>query len=1057
MNIQHGIPDEGHRHVHYYQSNDDGAEEMSTDDYPSSCFDEILPDGGLKDYDRSQPPSGYPYLGRREAAGSYMQPSSARIRIYEPIRSYPSISHQVRERNEAQYRKHYLTHPRYGWQHPAYMRFLGPAQYPPDFSMVYGSGPRADHYYPGLTPKDVVLAKSTKKGVTRPGFHSPQPLRDNEISNARQTMQSMASVLYEGYLPDNVEIVAGMDSIVMAIHNYARHNQLSEESTIVLQDVIDILGLLRKFLYTINGDEKVQKLIHHSVLTARIAREQASRIAKRQESLLGMGPGGASIQTPQRQPTSSLGLQFVGLLLGGEFRQVLLNIAHLAGEIIGGEFGGQESQQQMPQYTYARGSQPMQQRPQLMQQQRDLNIMQEPYPTVDQEAIIQAGKQRQGQSFVMNNKRYRMVDSEVLADGGEYEEEPYERGESSAQAQARAGGETEAEQPEAIPVRMEAEEVEWKQPRHMGQWEDVAVEEAAEIGTGAPQGRQRVDVEFQDQQTPSGSTFTDSQGRQWRVVQEGHVSISQAQPQPQTRAFIRIPQVQQQQYQDSQRFTAPQKVPSRQRYTVQEQIPTQKRYTEQEQIPTQSRAQQPMPSQRRYTAQQQIPRYRMQQAAPVQFPSYAPEPPTQQRYQPQQYHAQGQQMENDEVGDESTIGKSYQLMESIRHLLIEIRGKEHIRNGLQTVIESIVNLGSEGGAATAMYEDANRTEMMKEMSRLIEALSNGRDVKGLIGAIDKFQRIYERDFRFRDYIDDVYAFVSRCMNDPEYLDSSDFLPKSVNMLQRGRRMIQGKYQTEASEAFDAFFDIINGFRSNELLEDLAKASAKLYKDTFIDPNSQQFTLKQSILRDVKSLYLPMILKAFRYLPMPRIEISDAGYDFAFDNIVFATENLVPTLVEFKVENQVQVSPRPDLPDAYCLNVNTMDIMQIQADLRDVEFAYKKKSFPTLQDSGLADILLGGNGLSIHVRMAYDPNLWYTTLVPYDIDCSIDSMSIRVRESSRDAMYKIIGTTITAAMKKRICRALEEAIYNSIVRADGILTSVATSGGPKKKVVGLPVD
>jgi hypothetical protein len=44
---------------------------------------------------------------------------------------------------------------------------------------------------------------------------------------------------------------------------------------------------------------------------------------------------------------------------------------------------------------------------------------------------------------------------------------------------------------------------------------------------------------------------------------------------------------------------------------------------------------------------------------------------------------------------------------------------------------------------------------------------------------------------------------------------------------------------------------------------------------------------------------------------------------------------------------------------------TLTLGQIQADMRDVAFYFRKKSgIPKLSDSGLADVLLGGQGLTV---------------------------------------------------------------------------------------------
>ena len=44
---------------------------------------------------------------------------------------------------------------------------------------------------------------------------------------------------------------------------------------------------------------------------------------------------------------------------------------------------------------------------------------------------------------------------------------------------------------------------------------------------------------------------------------------------------------------------------------------------------------------------------------------------------------------------------------------------------------------------------------------------------------------------------------------------------------------------------------------------------------------------------------------------------------------------------------------------------TLTLGQIQADMRDVAFYFRKKTgFPKLQDAGLADVVLGGQGLTV---------------------------------------------------------------------------------------------
>ena len=78
---------------------------------------------------------------------------------------------------------------------------------------------------------------------------------------------------------------------------------------------------------------------------------------------------------------------------------------------------------------------------------------------------------------------------------------------------------------------------------------------------------------------------------------------------------------------------------------------------------------------------------------------------------------------------------------------------------------------------------------------------------------------------------------------------------------------------------------------------------------------------------------------------------------------------------------------------------TLTFGQIQADMRDVSFYFRKKSgFPKLSDSGIADVLLGGHGLTVTARVASsgkDRSSVFHVRVPiayHNVPLTIESMS-----------------------------------------------------------------
>ena len=80
-----------------------------------------------------------------------------------------------------------------------------------------------------------------------------------------------------------------------------------------------------------------------------------------------------------------------------------------------------------------------------------------------------------------------------------------------------------------------------------------------------------------------------------------------------------------------------------------------------------------------------------------------------------------------------------------------------------------------------------------------------------------------------------------------------------------------------------------------------------------------------------------------------------------------------SIIEFVGQTHVRMSPYKTIKDQMDSSI-TLTLTQIQADMRDVAFYFHKKTgLPRLKDSGLADVFLGGKGIT--VKRASSPSLY----------------------------------------------------------------------------------
>ena len=107
-----------------------------------------------------------------------------------------------------------------------------------------------------------------------------------------------------------------------------------------------------------------------------------------------------------------------------------------------------------------------------------------------------------------------------------------------------------------------------------------------------------------------------------------------------------------------------------------------------------------------------------------------------------------------------------------------------------------------------------------------------------------------------------------------------------------------------------------------------------------------------------------------YVPIPRIEYTDDMLDLVVENLTLQGRNLFPNVVSVEAHNYMKFSPYNAITDQHHHEF-TLTLGHIQADMRDVAFYFRKKSgFPKISDSGLADVLLGGQGLTVSDVLQY---------------------------------------------------------------------------------------
>jgi hypothetical protein len=220
--------------------------------------------------------------------------------------------------------------------------------------------------------------------------------------------------------------------------------------------------------------------------------------------------------------------------------------------------------------------------------------------------------------------------------------------------------------------------------------------------------------------------------------------------------------------------------------------------------------------------------------------------------------------------------------------------------------------------------------------------------------------------------------------EPGYVIEPDCNNQANRLRETGRQFYDDKYKGHFDNLFNSIGTWFKAFGEDpvcffhnhtrflltyslflQLNKQFGEDWARLTKDLLFDSEGS-LKFKSDLWKDIRKVILPTLIEEVGYIPIPRIEYTDESLDLVVENLTLQGRNLFPTIVQCEAHNFFKFSPYNAITDDHRHRI-TLTLEQIQADMRDVAFYYHKKTgLPKMKDSGMADVLLGGEGLAVRV-------------------------------------------------------------------------------------------
>ncbi|KAF1815544.1 hypothetical protein P152DRAFT_188737 [Eremomyces bilateralis CBS 781.70] len=387
----------------------------------------------------------------------------------------------------------------------------------------------------------------------------------------------------------------------------------------------------------------------------------------------------------------------------------------------------------------------------------------------------------------------------------------------------------------------------------------------------------------------------------------------------------------------------------------------------------------------------------------------------------------------------------------LKKMVVEIQGHQDYQRAIETLLRLAENYKGHArsmtkeGTSTAKGVHSNDSLSMAEadLKTLIERFANSTSFDDLFDAINQIYRDADNDKQLRGWFQGMDHFVRRCLQEQGFIMQDEANEEWDRLYDHGNYLLRDKYRSHTDRVLDEIKFFSTQFEEDPQNKAFGDSVHKLFSDLANDENGKH-ALKPHLLKDLTEVIIPGFLENVRYVPIPRIEFSDSQVDVVVENLIIESDNLAPNVVEFTSDNYFRWGRKKIA--SRNKNQVTLHVSGVQMDLRDVSFYVKRKQgFPSITDTGVADIFLPGDGLSFKIDMetADDLRGRHKFFKVNRVRVDINGFDVKLKRSNHKLLFALVKPLLFKVMRPALTKIIEKQIKDSANQLDGFLYDIHT--------------
>jgi hypothetical protein len=353
-------------------------------------------------------------------------------------------------------------------------------------------------------------------------------------------------------------------------------------------------------------------------------------------------------------------------------------------------------------------------------------------------------------------------------------------------------------------------------------------------------------------------------------------------------------------------------------------------------------------------------------------------------------------------------------------------------------------------------DDVHMRRVVMETEDLVASFSGRETLDQFKIHLRKLILRTQQNENLHAYLHELKLFLI-CVRSEDEIRSEDFKTRSKELAQRGRLLFRELKEEDELEPFlRASEHMMENIKNDEFMQLLRHHAGIVQSDLSYVDSEGKIQVDTDMLGKLQTVLLPVLADALKYIPVPRIYSSDAYREFWLDKIVLCSYDIIPENIKFKLETTSEISVR----DIQLKGTHThlvIELDRLLTELKDVEFYYKKKTFPELEDSGRVTFRVKGAGAKLTIMYNVDQGPDDPAPKIKEGKAIFDISDMDIEFDTTTLQHPVLMPMLTAIFKLQIKLQIEQQVESNLtgfIQQLGELMSTSIAQANRPFLVGL---